>query len=93
LAFVLWYRAVARLGAGTAGLLTGVAPVTAAAAGIVLGAPAPALGVWIGIGLVAVGLALGLTTPTTTEDRLIRPHVYGAAACDRPVRGHVFAST
>ncbi len=59
-AFVLWYTAVGRLGAGRAGLLTGVAPVAAAAAGVLLGHPAPRPLVWVGIAVVAAGLALGL---------------------------------
>ena len=48
------------LGASRAGLLTGVAPVAAAAAGVLLGAPAPRPLVWAGIAVVAAGLALGL---------------------------------
>jgi drug/metabolite transporter (DMT)-like permease len=60
-AFVLWYTAVERLGAGRAGLLTGVAPIAAAAAGMALGGPAPSPAVWAGIGLVAVGLAVGMS--------------------------------
>ncbi len=59
-AFVLWYSSVRRLGASRAGLLTGVAPVAAAAAGVLLGARAPAPPVWAGIAAVAAGLALGL---------------------------------
>lgn len=59
-AFVLWYSSVGRLGAGRAGLLTGVAPVAAAMAGMALGAPAPAPLVWLGIGVVVAGLAVGL---------------------------------
>lgn len=59
-AFVLWYSSVASLGAGRAGLLTGVAPVAAAATGVALGAPAPRPLVWLGIAVVAGGLALGL---------------------------------
>jgi drug/metabolite transporter (DMT)-like permease len=59
-AFVLWYSSVGRLGASRAGLLTGVAPIAAAAAGAVLGGPAPKLAVWAGIALVATGLALGM---------------------------------
>jgi drug/metabolite transporter (DMT)-like permease len=89
LAFVLWYRAVAQLGAGSAGLLTGVAPVAAAAGGVLLGAPAPALGVWIGIAVVAVGLALGLTTPTPAEHRPTRQRLDVAPGRDRAVRGAV----
>ncbi len=59
-AFVLWYSCVARLGAGAAGLLTGVAPVAAAATGVALGGPVPGPLVWVGIAVVAAGLALGL---------------------------------
>jgi drug/metabolite transporter (DMT)-like permease len=60
LAFVLWYSSVQTLGAGRAGLLTGVAPIAAAATGVVLGGPAPRPLVWVGIACVAAGLALGL---------------------------------
>ncbi len=59
-AFVLWYSSVGRLGASRAGLLAGVAPVAAAAAGVLLGGPAPRPLVWAGIAVVAAGLALGL---------------------------------
>jgi drug/metabolite transporter (DMT)-like permease len=59
-AFVLWYSSVARLGASRAGLLTGIAPVAAAATGVLLGQPAPRPLVWVGIAVVAAGLALGL---------------------------------
>ncbi|MGY1652522.1 EamA family transporter [Geodermatophilus sp. SYSU D01119] len=58
-AFVLWYATVGRLGPGRAGLLTGLAPVAAAVAGVALGGPPPAAGVWAGIALVAAGLACG----------------------------------
>ena len=43
-----------------AGLLTGVAPVAAAAVGVLLGGPAPRPLVWAGIAVVAAGLAMGL---------------------------------
>lgn len=59
-AFVLWYSAVGRLGAASAGLLTGVAPVSAAVCGVVLGGPVPGPWVWVGIATVAAGLAVGL---------------------------------
>ena len=59
-AFVLWYSSVRRLGAALAGLLTGVAPVAAAATGVALGGPAPEPLVWLGVAVVASGLALGL---------------------------------
>jgi drug/metabolite transporter (DMT)-like permease len=59
-AFVLWYSGVSRLGASRAGLLTGLAPVAAAVAGVLLGGPAPRPPVWAGMAVVAAGLALGL---------------------------------
>jgi drug/metabolite transporter (DMT)-like permease len=59
-AFVLWYSAVGRLGAGRAGLLGGVAPISAAITGVLLGGPAPRLLVWAGVAVVLAGLALGL---------------------------------
>ncbi len=59
-AFLLWYTCVRRLGAGRAGLLTGIAPIAAAGTGIALGGPAPAYSVWIGIAAVAAGLAVGI---------------------------------
>jgi drug/metabolite transporter (DMT)-like permease len=59
-AFVLWYSAVGRLGAATAGLLTGVAPVSAAVCGVALGGPVPGPWVWAGIAVVGAGLAVGL---------------------------------
>jgi drug/metabolite transporter (DMT)-like permease len=62
LAFVLWYTAVARIGADRAGLFTGVVPATAAIGGVLLGGPVPAAPVWVGMALVAAGLAAGLST-------------------------------
>ncbi|GLY93679.1 membrane protein [Actinoplanes sp. NBRC 103695] len=59
-AFVLWYTAVEQLGAGRAGLLTGIAPIAAAGAGVALGEPLPGPLVWAGIALVAIGLAAGM---------------------------------
>ena len=58
-AFVLWYSSVRRLGASRAGLLTGIAPVSAAATGVLLGGAAPRPLVWVGIVVVAAGLAFG----------------------------------
>jgi drug/metabolite transporter (DMT)-like permease len=63
MAFVLWYTCVERVGAARAGLLTGIAPIAAAATGVALGGPLPSLLVWIGVAVVAAGLALGLTEP------------------------------
>jgi drug/metabolite transporter (DMT)-like permease len=58
LAFVLWYSAVRRLGAGRAGLFTGVVPVTAAVGGVLLGGPWPAATVWLGTAVVVAGLVI-----------------------------------
>ena len=58
-AFVLWYSAVGRLGAGRA-CSGGVAPIAAAATGVLLGGPAPRPLVWAGVAVVLAGLALGL---------------------------------
>lgn len=60
LAFVLWYGAVETLGAARAGLLTGVAPVSAAIGGVLLGGPMPPPLVWLGIAVVVAGITLGL---------------------------------
>lgn len=60
LAFVLWYSAVAALGPARAGLITGIAPVSAALSGIALGSRAPDLPMWAGIAVVVGGLAAGL---------------------------------
>ena len=65
-AFVLWYSAVGRWAPGRAGLLGGVAPIAAAATGVLLGAPAPRPLVWAGVIVVLAGLALGL--------RMRKPH-------------------
>lgn len=62
-AFVLWYSCVRWLGAGRAGLLTGVAPVAAAVIGTALTGEVPAVGVWLGVGLIAGGLAIGFVRP------------------------------
>jgi drug/metabolite transporter (DMT)-like permease len=61
-AFVLWYSAVAALGAGPMGLLTGIAPVAAAVTGIAAGSQAPRPLVWLGMLVVISGLVAGLWT-------------------------------
>ena len=68
-AFVLWYGSVRRLGASVAGLLTGVAPVAAAVAGVSLGGQPPRPSVWLGIAVVAGGLALGLPASRRQRER------------------------
>ncbi|UQX04266.1 DMT family transporter [Streptomyces sp. RerS4] len=59
-AFLLWYRTVAAVGSGRAGLLTGVAPLAAAGAGALTGGGVPGAAVWLGLAVVIAGLALGL---------------------------------
>jgi len=59
-AFILWYSCVHWLGAGRAGLLTGIAPIAAAAIGVPLTGTMPGPAVWAGIALIAVGLVVGL---------------------------------
>ena len=60
LAFLLWYSAVASLGPGRVGLLTGIAPISAALTGVLTGGGAPGPIVWTGILVVVAGLAGGL---------------------------------
>ena len=79
-AFVLWYACVSRVGAGRAGLLTGIAPIAAALAGVVLGGPVPGMPVWAGIAVVAVGLGIGLSASETA-----RPVVAGPAPAEPAV--------
>jgi len=59
-AFILWYSCVHWMGAGRAGLLTGIAPIAAAAVGIPVTGAIPGTGVWAGVALIAVGLMVGL---------------------------------
>ena len=73
LAFVLWYSAVRRLGAGRAGLFTGVVPVTAAVGGVLLGGRWPAPTVWLGTAVVVAGLviAFGARPPARPTTRSV----------------------
>ncbi len=73
LAFVLWYTCVERLGAGRAGLLTGIAPISAALTGVALGGPVPRPLVWVGVATVAAGLALGLRPSRGTPAENVGP--------------------
>ncbi|AKJ15428.1 membrane protein [Streptomyces incarnatus] len=76
-AFVLWYSTVRAVGAGRAGLLTGIAPLAAAVVGAVSGSGAPGPSVWLGITVLILGLVAGLrprgvpgadaATPTRAE--------------------------
>jgi drug/metabolite transporter (DMT)-like permease len=59
-AFVLWYSTVVAVGPGRVGLLTGVAPISAALLGMATGSGLPGWTVWAGILTVLCGLAAGL---------------------------------
>ncbi|MEU6772282.1 EamA family transporter [Streptomyces sp. NPDC046759] len=59
-AFVLWYSTVRAVGAGRAGLLTGIAPLAAAVVGCFAGSGAPRPSVWLGIAVLILGLVAGL---------------------------------
>ena len=72
-AFVLWYSAVTALGAAPAGLLAGIAPVSAAVTGILAGSQVPRPLVWLGILVVICGLAAGLRTPPEQTGPAARP--------------------
>lgn len=61
-AFLLWYSTVAALGAGLVGLLTGIAPISAAIVGVVIDGRVPSLPVWCGVVVVLGGLSTGLST-------------------------------
>ncbi|WP_218951894.1 DMT family transporter [Amycolatopsis anabasis] len=58
-AFVLWFTSVERIGAGVAGLMSGIAAPAAALLGAALGRPMPGLGAWIGMVIIGLGLAVG----------------------------------
>ncbi|WP_019629475.1 DMT family transporter [Actinomadura atramentaria] len=59
-AFVLWYGAVARIGADRAGLFTGVLPVSAVATTVVCGLGTPGPAALAGSALVAAGVVAGV---------------------------------
>jgi drug/metabolite transporter (DMT)-like permease len=59
-AFILWYSTVAVLGAGLGGLITGIAPISAAVVGVVLDGRVPSVPVWCGVLVVIGGLSVGL---------------------------------
>ncbi|MFB7665363.1 DMT family transporter [Kitasatospora sp. NPDC056138] len=75
-AFLLWYAALARLGAERAGLFAGLIPVAAALSGAVLGTGAPHAGELAGAALVGLGVCLGVARPrrpvrTVRQKRLV----------------------
>ena len=66
-AFILWYSTVAALGPARVGLLTGIAPVSAALTGMVAGSRSPSGLMWAGIAVVLVGLGAGLRSRASSE--------------------------
>jgi drug/metabolite transporter (DMT)-like permease len=60
IAFVLWYRALARLGPERTGLFAGLMPVSAALVGAAVTAASLRLGTLVGTIVTAIGLAVGL---------------------------------
>ena len=77
-AFILWYSTVAALGPAQVGLLTGIAPISAALTGIAAGSRAPSWLMWAGIAVVLAGLAAGLRSQATSE--VVAPLRRSAAA-------------
>jgi len=78
-AFLLWYSTVAALGAGLVGLLTGIAPLSAAAVGVVISGRVPGLPVWCGVLVVIAGLSTGLSgaRPRSEVAEIARRHEAG----------------
>jgi drug/metabolite transporter (DMT)-like permease len=72
-AFLAWYTCVGRLGAERAGLLIGLMPVAALAAGVALGQTAPTPLAVTGVGLVGLGVATGLARPPAAGTPGARP--------------------
>lgn len=60
-AFFLWYDALPRIGAATAGLFAGLIPVGAIATGAVLGLGTPSAPDLLGAALVVTGIVIGLS--------------------------------
>ncbi|HET9167907.1 MAG TPA: DMT family transporter [Actinospica sp.] len=86
-AFIVWYSAVAALGAGLAGLLTGIAPVSAAAVGAAIGGHVPSPSVWCGVGVVLGGLSVGLMGDRRREpDARASESFSREAVVEQPVR-------
>ncbi|MEU1621517.1 DMT family transporter [Streptomyces sp. NPDC005722] len=71
-AFVLWYSTVRAVGAGQAGLLTGIAPLAAAVVGAISGNGTPNPSVWLGITVLIIGLVLGLRPHRTPAVEVAR---------------------
>jgi drug/metabolite transporter (DMT)-like permease len=88
MAFVLWYSCVQRIGSARSGLLTGIAPVSAAVTGVALGGPVPGVLVWLGVAVVAAGLAAGLLPAGSARGhQALDAHHHGDDAEDRQQQG------
>ncbi|OIK03703.1 DMT family transporter [Streptomyces monashensis] len=72
-AFVLWYSTVRAAGSGRAGLLTGIAPLAAAAVGTVTGSGTPSPSVWLGIAVLILGLIGGLRPRDVPAEEVTGP--------------------
>ncbi|MGW0205788.1 DMT family transporter [Streptomyces sp. NPDC003233] len=79
-AFVLWYSTVRAVGAGRAGLLTGIAPLAAAVVGAVSGSGVPRPSVWLGIAVLIAGLVAGLRPRGVPGGEAADPDPSAAAA-------------
>lgn len=71
-AFVLWYSTVRAVGSGRAGLLSGIAPLAAAAVGSIFGSGMPSPSVWLGITVLILGLVLGLRPHHSPAAKVVR---------------------
>ncbi|WP_330347160.1 DMT family transporter [Streptomyces sp. NBC_00582] len=93
-AFVLWYSTVRAVGAGRAGLLTGIAPLAAAVVGAVSGGGVPGPSVWLGIVVLIAGLVGGIRprggSPSRTPASLGKPLSCGD--CGGSHRGNKFGA-
>ncbi|MET8805172.1 EamA family transporter [Streptomyces sp. NPDC004546] len=88
-AFVLWYSTVRAVGAGRAGLLTGIAPLAAAVVGAVSGGGAPGPWVWLGIAVLILGLVGGLRPRSVPEDVPVGPRSVRSRALPESSRQQV----
>ncbi|WP_433245328.1 DMT family transporter [Streptosporangium sp. CA-135522] len=86
-AFFLWYDALPRIGAGTAGLFAGLIPVGAIVTGAVLGLGAPSLPDLLGVALVVAGLGAGLSTGLSASASSATAAGSPAAGERRPAAG------
>jgi drug/metabolite transporter (DMT)-like permease len=66
-AFVLWYRALARLGAERTGLFAGLMPISAALVGAAVTATSLRTGTVIGTLVTGTGVAVGLRSRRTSD--------------------------